>query len=76
MSTPASMIEIRTDCIMLEGVVCEADYHRFCPRGIYSYWREIWLERVDETNGNGAWARHESAAGSVPAGMLADRSTS
>jgi hypothetical protein len=21
----------------------------FCPRGIYSWWREVWLERVEET---------------------------
>ena len=42
------MIELKSDCIMLEGVVCEASYHRFCPRGIYAYWREIWLERVDD----------------------------
>jgi len=41
------LIEIKSDCIMLEGVVCTADFHLFCPRGIYSYWREIWLERVD-----------------------------
>ena len=43
------IIEIKSDCIMLEGIVCSADYHRFCPRGIYSYWREIWLERVEES---------------------------
>ena len=41
------MIEINSDCIILEGVVCVADYHRFCPRAIYPYWREIWLERVE-----------------------------
>jgi hypothetical protein len=41
------MIEIKSDCIMLDGVVCNADYHRFCPRKIHPYWREIWLERVD-----------------------------
>ncbi len=41
------VIEIKSDCIMLEGVVCTADYHLFCPRAIYSYWREIWLERVE-----------------------------
>ena len=40
-----AMLSLR-DCIMLEDVVCQADYHRFCPRGIYSYWREIWLRRV------------------------------
>jgi len=40
------MIQIKSDCIILEGVVCSADYHRFCTRSIYPYWREIWLERV------------------------------
>lgn len=41
------MVEIKSDCIILEGVVCAGDFHRLCTRGIYSYWREIWLERVD-----------------------------
>jgi len=41
------MVRLRNPCIVLEGVVCTADYHRLCPRGIYPYWREIWLERVD-----------------------------
>ena len=41
------MVDIKTDCIILEGVVCAGDYHRFCTRAIYSYWREIWLERID-----------------------------
>ena len=40
------MIRIDSDCIILEGVVCKADYHLFCTRSIYPYWREIWLERV------------------------------
>jgi hypothetical protein len=48
------MIEIKSDCIMLDGVVCNADYHRFCTRKIYSYWREIWLERVEAPGPNGA----------------------
>jgi hypothetical protein len=41
------MIEIKSDCIVLEGVVCTADYHRFCTRATYPYWREIWLEKID-----------------------------
>lgn len=41
------MTEINSDCIILEGVVCAANYHRFCTRAIYSYWREIWLEEID-----------------------------
>lgn len=43
------MVEIKSDCIILEGVVCPSDFHLFCTRGIYHYWREIWLERVDAT---------------------------
>jgi hypothetical protein len=42
--------QFKGDCIMLEGVICRACYSRFrkfCPRGIYSFWREIWLERVE-----------------------------
>ena len=41
------MTDIKSDCIILEGVVCVGDYHRFCTRAIYSYWREIWLEKID-----------------------------
>jgi hypothetical protein len=40
------MMELRNHCIILEDVICTSDYHRLCPRGIYPYWREIWLERV------------------------------
>ena len=46
------MIHLKTEPIMLEGAVCQSKYSNcryFCPRAIYSYWREIWLERVDET---------------------------
>jgi hypothetical protein len=42
------MLRLRNPCVVLEGVTCTADYHRLCPRGIYPYWREIWLERVAE----------------------------
>jgi hypothetical protein len=49
------MIDIKSDCIILEGVVCGGDYHRFCTRAIYPYWREIWLEKVsDEPHQNGS----------------------
>jgi hypothetical protein len=39
----------------LKDVVCEARYaicRRFCPRAIYPYWREIWLERVSDDWGD------------------------
>jgi hypothetical protein len=43
------MQEMKTPCVILDTVVCQSRYSScrlFCPRGIYSYWREIWLERV------------------------------
>ena len=44
------MLEFSNPCIILQNVYCLSEFseHRiFCPRSIYSYWREIWLERVD-----------------------------
>jgi hypothetical protein len=40
------MRHLPTDCIILEGVTCTGRSMQFCPRRIYDYWREIWLERV------------------------------
>jgi hypothetical protein len=44
------MREMKTPCFILDSVVCQSRYSEcrlFCPRSIYSYWREIWLERVE-----------------------------
>jgi len=44
------MLEFGSDCIKLEGAVCSGERSTgrwFCPREIYPYWRECWLERVD-----------------------------
>ncbi|MEP6697581.1 MAG: hypothetical protein ABJA34_11990 [Pseudonocardiales bacterium] len=41
------MLQLPRDCIVLAGVTCQAFYHRFCPRAIYPYWREIWLKPVE-----------------------------
>ena len=43
------MIHYKSDGVVLKDVVCEARYakcRRFCPRAIYPFWREIWLERI------------------------------
>ena len=43
------MLEMKTPCVILDSVMCQSRYSEcrlFCPRSIYSYWREIWLERV------------------------------
>lgn len=47
--TTGKMHYMKTPCVILDSVVCEARYascRMFCPRSIYPYWREIWLERV------------------------------
>lgn len=44
------MLEMKNPCIILDDVYCRSRYSEcrlFCPRAIYSYWREIWLERVE-----------------------------
>src|SRR6266852_7773616 len=41
------MLSMKSPCIILEGVSCVSEYHSFCPRAIYHYWREGWLRRVD-----------------------------
>lgn len=50
-----NMRYMKQPCIILEGVVCRAEYapcRLNCPRAIPSYWRELWLERVavDQSN--------------------------
>lgn len=45
------MMRFSNPCIILEGGVCPSRYSNRgrigCPRAIYSYFRENWLERVD-----------------------------
>ncbi len=56
------MMVMKNPCFILDGVVCQSRYSEcrlFCPRSIYAYWREIWLERVSgsdqgDTNKTGA----------------------
>jgi hypothetical protein len=45
-----SMIELGNDCLTLEKSWCSGDLSTgrwFCPRKIYGFWRESWLERID-----------------------------
>jgi hypothetical protein len=39
------MIEIKSDCLILDGMMCRGGYYRLCSRSGYEFWREIWLER-------------------------------
>ena len=43
------MLKLNSDCIVLDDVYCGGCQSRnrlFCPRAIYPYWREQWLERT------------------------------
>ena len=45
------MIEISSDCLILDGVVCSGEHSEgrwFCPRAIFPYWREAWLRRLED----------------------------
>lgn len=35
------------DCIVLDDVVCQGIYHRFCQRSIPLYWRSAWLRTIN-----------------------------
>jgi hypothetical protein len=44
------MLKFPRRCVILQNAYCKGAISRnrlFCPRSIYPYWREIWLERVD-----------------------------
>lgn len=44
------LVHLPTPSIMVEGMVCggcHSPRRLFCPRAIYMFWREIWLERVE-----------------------------
>jgi hypothetical protein len=45
------LVTMKNPCFLLEGVWCQSRYSNckmFCPRSIYSWWHEIWLERIPE----------------------------
>jgi hypothetical protein len=44
------LVTLKSDCFVLDDVVCTSycSYGRwFCPRAIYPWWRQCWLEPVD-----------------------------
>jgi len=46
------MKQLKTPAVILEGVTCGGRYSNrrwLCPRGIFPWWREVWLERTADT---------------------------
>jgi hypothetical protein len=57
-------IELKSDCYILDGVVCSGDRSEgrwFCPRAIYPWWREAWLEPVAEQRSTVGTGQGEAA---------------
>ncbi len=42
------MLTMKNPCIILEDIVCEGVFNANCPREFVCWWREIWLERVEQ----------------------------
>jgi hypothetical protein len=45
------MLDLKGNNVILEGVYCKgwySDRRMHCPRAIYSFWREGWLERSEK----------------------------
>jgi hypothetical protein len=42
------LVEFGNSCVLLENVICQGQ-RVFCSRTEYHYWREIWLERAEDT---------------------------
>jgi hypothetical protein len=52
--TNGKLKTMKTPAVILDGVYCKASYSHdrlLCPRGIFSWWREGWLERVTASGG-------------------------
>jgi hypothetical protein len=59
------MIEMKNPCIILDTVVCQARYspcRMLCPKSMYPYWRELWLERVAAKGSDGSQAEEAKLA--------------
>lgn len=44
------MLRMPNPCLILDGVTCSGNISKdrlFCPRNVYPYWHEIWLERAE-----------------------------
>jgi hypothetical protein len=60
------MLHLPNDCVILDGVICKGTYNHFCPRSIYPYWREIWLERVEPSSGAATVASPQRRSARLP----------
>jgi hypothetical protein len=67
--TTGRMLKIPKDSVVLEGSVCSgvrSPGRWFCPREIYPFWREAWLERIEDQNGGAPVEAREGEPRSTP----------
>ncbi len=73
--TKSVMVVLKSDAVTLDGAVCSGEINLtrwFCPRAIYAFWRECWLERVPPTvtsDPDAHATRHERSRFATPAGL-------
>lgn len=49
--TTGKMKHLKTPAVILDGVYCQSKFSEkrlFCPRSIFPWWREVWLERAPD----------------------------
>jgi len=71
-----SMMNLTNPCIILDGVTCSGNYlyqRMFSQRHEYSYFREVWLERVDAGKDDALAAESSRGIGSFTADSVAGR---
>lgn len=55
------MIDMKGNCVVLDGVVCPGEHKRFCPRMVNLYWRDVWLKKVTPSIRAGTNKEHSAA---------------
>jgi len=58
------MLKMKTPAVILDGAYCQSLYSGqriLCPRAVFVWWREIWLERVSESRGAQSGQESKSA---------------
>ena len=66
---------LKTPAVILQDVTCGSRFSRcrmFCPRRIYCWWREIWLERVGAVDVSKASSRLQVEGKPIEAAQVAE----
>ena len=60
---------MKTPAVILDGVFCQSRYSEnrlFCPREIYAWWREVWLEKFRQRRSAGYRPKRRSMSPGGP----------